>query len=355
MSKKMIQTVLGEIPVENMGFVLPHEHVFCAVPFRWLDLDDCTSRLEMEWATKRVTPDMQTWLRTHPFSNFDNLIRLEYQDSLEELQNFKNWGGCTVVDVTPNHGYMFKKDFRPDMQRIAKATGLNIISCTGYMADDSGMEHGEEKLTVDELAQILIDEIRIGEPETGIKAGCIKAYLWDPKHPMCVKYLQACGIAQRETGVPIYVHPDLMHETNNIVLDVLEGVGCDLTKVVLCHCGPLLDHFDYQKALLDRGCYLEHDECGSEIFDNSKEVLAHFPRDIDTIRLLKKYVEMGYEDQLLLSMDCCFKNHLEKYGGAGYAHLQKNYLPMMKLEGFTDEVLYKLTVENPRKLYTRKD
>ena len=64
---------------------------------------------------------------------------------------------------------------------------------------------------------------------------------------------------------------------------------------------------------------------------------------------------MGYEDQLLLSMDCCFKNHLEKYGGAGYAHLQKNYLPMMKLEGFTDEVLYKLTVENPRKLYTRKD
>ena len=83
--------------------------------------------------------------------------------------------------------------------------------------------------------------------------------------------------------------------------------------------------------------------------------MLHFPRDIDTIRMLKKYMECGYEDQFLLSMDICFKNHLEKYGGGGYAHLQKNYIPLMKLEGFSDELIRKLVRENPKRLFTKKD
>ena len=300
---KTVQTVLGEIPVEEMGFVLPHEHVFSFGTNRWLGLADCKSVVEMEWATKAVTPDMQTWLRTHPWSNFNNLIRLEYEDSLEEIQNYRNWGGDTFVDVTVTHGVPYKYDFALDMQKISRATGVHIIGSTGYLCVNDAMEQGEEKLSIDELAQILIDEIRIGNPITGIKAGCIKAMIWDLFEPLALKYLTACGMAQKETGLPVYVHPDLMNETNHIVLDTLEAAGADLTKVVLCHVGPLLDHYDYNKSLLDRGCYLEHDECGSEIFDNSKEVLAHFPRDIDTIRLVKKYVEWGYEDQFLLSMD----------------------------------------------------
>jgi len=355
MSKKMIQTVLGEVPVEEMGFVLPHEHVFCLANGRWLGLEACSTLKEMEWATRRVTADMQTWLRTHPFSNFDNLIRLEYEDSLQELQNYADWGGNTLIDVTPTHGVPYKYDFAIGMQKIARATGLNIVASTGFCCVNDAMEFGEDKLTVDELAQLMIDEIRVGIPKTDVKAGCIKAMIWDLHDPLALKYLSACGVAQSETGLPVYVHPDLMHETNHIVLDTLEAAGADLTKVVLCHVGPLLDHYDYNKSLLDRGCYLEHDECGSEIFDNSKEVLAHFPRDIDTIRLIKKYVEWGYEDQFLLSMDCCFKNHLEKYGGGGYAHLQKNYIPLMKMEGFSDELVWKIVSENPKRLFTKKD
>jgi len=350
----MVQTVCGEISVDDLGFVLPHEHVFCAVQDRWLGLEACSTLKEMEWATRRVTADMQTLLRTHPFSNFDNLIRLEYEDSLEELKDFVEWGGNTLVDVSPSHGNLVTKDFHADIKKIADATGLNIIASSGFCCINDAMRHGEDQMTIDQLAQLVVDEIRIGFFESGIKAGNIKALIWELDNPLSTKYLTACGIAQQETGVPVYVHPDLMRETNHKVLDILEAAGADLTKVVLCHSGPLLDHFDYQRSLLDRGCYLAHDECGSEIFDNSREVLFHFPRDIDTIRVLKKYMEWGYEDQFLLSMDICFKNHLKKYGGGGYAHLQKNYIPLMKLEGFSDELIRKIVSENPKRLFTKK-
>ena len=129
---KMVHTVCGEISVDDLGFVLPHEHVFCAVPDRWLGLESCSSMRELEWATRRVTADMQTWLRTHPFSNLDNLIRLEHDESLEELQVFADWGGNTVVDVSPSHGNLAPWDFHVGMKKIWLFCGLYVVAALAY-------------------------------------------------------------------------------------------------------------------------------------------------------------------------------------------------------------------------------
>ncbi len=72
--------------------------------------------------------------------------------------------------------------------------------------------------------------------------------------------------------------------------------------------------------------------------------------DDQRIKDVMAMFERGYEKQLLLSMDVCWKIRLKKYGGDGYAHLFGSVFPRLIEAGLTQHQLDRLVSENPLRL-----
>ena len=102
--------------------------------------------------------------------------------------------------------------------------------------------------------------------------------------------------------------------------------------------------------LLNKGVYIEFDNFGKE-YHVRREVrnsgYGLFVSDIERVKLVKKLVDDGYIDQLLMSCDVCLKNILRTYGGYGYDHVLRNVLPMLEEEGLTKEQIDKIVKINP--------
>src|SRR5205823_365141 len=91
-------TVLGPVPAEELGVVLPHEHIL-------IDL------------------------RHHAFAV--EAILDDPDLAVEELRRFRDAGGGTVVDVT--NRYMGRNV--ATQLRVARETGLHVIASTGYYTE----------------------------------------------------------------------------------------------------------------------------------------------------------------------------------------------------------------------------
>jgi phosphotriesterase-related protein len=103
---------------------------------------------------------------------------------------------------------------------------------------------------------------------------------------------------------------------------------------------------DWHCKVAERAVYLGFDTFGSEFSYNRVEK----PRDSDRIRYLLALLERGFDDQLLLSQDICYKIEQGKYGGKGYSHVLLNIVPRLKSGGVSESELLKMLVENPRKI-----
>ena len=107
---------------------------------------------------------------------------------------------------------------------------------------------------------------------------------------------------------------------------------------------------DYIYALLQKGVYVEFDNFGKEYYIR-REVrnsgYGLFVHDTERVTLLKKLIDDGFVNQLLLACDVCLKNLLHKYGGWGYDHILTHILPMLREIGVTDEQIDEILVHNP--------
>ena len=102
--------------------------------------------------------------------------------------------------------------------------------------------------------------------------------------------------------------------------------------------------------ILKKGVYVEFDNFGKE-YHVRREVrnsgYGLFVSDIERVKLVKKLVDEGYINQLLMSCDVCLKNILRTYGGYGYDHVLRNVLPMLEEEGLTKEQIDRIIRINP--------
>jgi phosphotriesterase-related protein len=74
------------------------------------------------------------------------------------------------------------------------------------------------------------------------------------------------------------------------------------------------------------------------------------PRDIDRIRFIKKMIDLGNSEKILVSQDVCFKTSLVKFGGWGYGHILRDLVRYMKEEGIDEASLNLMLVENPKRI-----
>ena len=74
------------------------------------------------------------------------------------------------------------------------------------------------------------------------------------------------------------------------------------------------------------------------------------PTDEQRIKAIMKLIEKGHIDKILIASDHCVKHQLISYGGWGYDHILRNVVPLMKINGMTDEQIHTLLVDNPQRI-----
>jgi phosphotriesterase-related protein len=267
----------------------------------------------------------------------------------DELREFAELGGRTVVEVT-------SKGLSPDpraVKEIADATGVNVImGCGHYLAPS----HPPEVATrdADELAAELIDEIENGLQGSGIRPGVIGEV--GTGHPVEAeewKTLEAACIAQRETGLCLFVHVD---PTGRSIVDVVErvlGHGVAPERLNVCHLDGVPD-LDYLKQIADYGVWVSFDTFGMEVYYDSYDY-AYNAHDTQWVDSLVAMVEAGYIGQLVLGQDICMKLQLQRFGGYGYAHLLRHIVPNLRFRGVDAAALDQMLLENPKRILGRQE
>jgi len=341
------QTVLGPVDGSALGITLPHEHIFADI--RNYFFSEPPDPAEKQLAYAPVSLENLSWMRAHALNNLD-CLQMPGEDVLtRELLLYKNAGGNTIVDAStrPIGGT------NPEgLVRLARATGLNIIMGTGYYM---GLLYSPEvaALTESQLCEGLVRDITAGVEGTGIRAGIIGEIgltpaLRDDER----RLLGACAAAQRQTGVPLTIHPPgpddrLMQE----ILRILREGGGRLDRTVICHVDIMGFSLDTIRRIADAGGYVEYDTFGHLFppFLLGGYVMG-FPSESQRIGAIRQLIGEGYLEHILLSHDTCLKVLLAAYGGFGYAHIVRNIVPVMRVQGITEQEVHTLIVDNPGRL-----
>ena len=126
-------------------------------------------------------------------------------------------------------------------------------------------------------------------------------------------------------------------------LRVFEEEGVDPARVVIGHADsyPVLEHY---LEIIRRGANLEFDFLGMSFTPMERHGQ---PRIVD---LARELIERGHADRLLLSQDVCHNSQLTAYGGNGYVHLFKTFLPALRDAGVPDAAIHQMTVLNPARI-----
>jgi phosphotriesterase-related protein len=338
-----VMTVLGPVPIADMGVTLMHEHIFLDGATSW----KCPCHPdERVIAEQKVNIEIIGELRMNPYMNRDNVSLDDGDLALSELKRFQALGGHTVVETT-NFGIGRNAE---QLHRVARMSGLKIVMGTGFYLEHT---HPEwlKAMDVDAVTQFIVDDVGGGEKQPAIMAGIIgevgvsKDFTAEEQ-----KSLRASARAARITGLPLSIHLPGWERLAHRVLDMIEEEGADLKHTVLCHMNPSHNDLPYQKSLAERGAFLEYDMIGMDYYYADQD--AQSPSDEENARAIAALVEAGFCDRLLLSQDVFLKIMLTRYGGFGYGYILKHFLPRLKRHGMTQGAIDRMLIDNPKSVFS---
>jgi phosphotriesterase-related protein len=340
-----VQTVLGVIRGEDLGITLPHEHLMCDLSKAWF-VEPATAG-ERFLAYQPVKLENLHWLRHNAASNLDNLQLWDERVIISEVLRYKCAGGNSIVDVS---SIGLGRDPLA-LQRIARATGLNVIMGTGFYIDRSHFQESASKAE-EEFTEEIVQDITVGVGQTGVSAGIIGEIGCSyPLTEIERKVLRAAAQAQQRTGAPLNIHPGYPHESSPFeIADVLGASGADLTRTVISHMQILSSNIEKVFKLADMGCYIEYDQFGRSGFSISGSKFVDVPSDGQCINMISQLIKQGYLNQILISHDICLKMRLSRYGGSGYFHILYYVVPLMRAMGILEEHIRTLLIDNPKRL-----
>jgi phosphotriesterase-related protein len=337
-----VQTVRGPVAVEDLGITLTHEHLLNDVS-SWWTRSTSTGLDPDEFAAAQVSVQLLWDLRQDPFGNRDNLALDDVDVASEELARFTALGGGAVVETT---GWGVGRDLA-GLREISERTGVHVVAGTGFYLESS---HPVDvvALGADGVTERILADLRDGED--GVRPGIIgEIGVGADFTPPEQVSLRGALAAQAETGLPVQVHLPGWFRLGHTVLDLVEAVGADPAKVVLCHMGPSGEDLDYQRAVLDRGAWVQYDMLGMEVYYADQGVQC--PSDDQNAAHLARLVHLGYGNRLLLSQDVFVKSLLRRHGGPGYAHLLQYFAPRLRRHGLDEAQVLSLLTDNPRRLF----
>jgi phosphotriesterase-related protein len=339
MPEKVI-TVKGSIGPDDLGIVLPHEHLL------W-DLR-CWAQPEPEELGERkrvkqpVSMENRGHVVYHPFQYHDNLCLSDIDIAIDEVKKFRAVGGNALCDVTTES---LGRD--PEAQyRISQATDVHIIMGTAFYVESSWTDK-EKDMSVNEMKQKIMNEFENGVGQMMIKPGILgEIGISDIQNPHEIQSLKASGMVQHELGCPVMVHTPIWEKEGNKILDIIEESGGDSRRVVLSHLDPTMHDLDYADSLAKRGAFIEYDLFDTHIMSYEGEFL---PSDNERIEVIVEQIGRGNLEHILISHDTCMKIKLTRWGGHGYAHIVENIVPRLLRKGLSREQIDILLIANPKR------
>lgn len=329
----MISTVTGEINEKDVGITSVHEHIF-------IDMRKCVDPPEVPSKVfyDKINCENRVEVFKDPYGILDNALLDEKEYAVEELEYFKAWGGQTIIDCTLDE---IGRDPLA-MKEISERTGVNIILGCGHYYQKAHPDY-IKNATAEELADEMIKDLTVGIGDTGIKAGIIgeigtSAVMSEDEK----KVLKAAGIAGSKTKKAIHVHTDLYTENGYEIIEILTNQGVEPSKICIDHIDVWIRP-DYIRGLLKKGVYVEFDNFGKEFYVSEERRFAY---DLERIIELKKLIDEGYKDRILVCNDICLKTMWKKYGGLGYAHILRDVRSMALENGIDDKVYNSLLTDN---------
>jgi phosphotriesterase-related protein len=321
----VVQTVLGPIAGDRMGFTAGHEHVLAS--------STDFLRLWPEYLGGRA--------------QFTSHV-------IERMKLAKTAGIDTIVDcTTPDLG----RDVRL-LQEVSRRSGVQIVATTGHWLTPTP---SFEARTADELADFFTLEIERGMEDTGIKPGVIKAaHQGEGMTPFQEKVFTAAARASKRTGVPVTTHSDARHRGGEQQAAIFEKEGLDPRMVCIGHSDETAD-FDYLAGLARRGYTLgiDHLFYGLSSMGGGTNGI---PTWQERATMVKKLIDAGLNDRIMLATDWMFgitisptgtMDVLNERNPLGNLFNLRNTLPFLRQLGVTDEQIRTITVTNPKAFFAR--
>ena len=337
-----IETVLGPIDASRLGVIAPHEHFFIDTTFEAQTPQDEEALALFESDVSIHNVDV---LRRNPFLVRDNMVLEDLDTAVYEVNRFKKAGGTTIVDLT-NIG--IKRDLAK-IREVSRRTGVNVIAGCGLYTGLT-IPAPYNQMTADQLADWMIDEIRNGEKETGIKPGVIgEIGTSETVEPLEATSLRAAAFANLETGLPIYIHTYPWSRASLEAIDILTAEGVRPEQICICHLDVAFD-YDYLCRVFDKGVYAMFDNFGKEYYFPKQDAVfsgGPFETDLDRVRMIIRMIQDKHTDRLMLATDVCLKSLLHSFGGWSYDHIFTNIQMMMENEGITPEDIDTILMKNP--------
>lgn len=338
-----IQTVLGEITENELGVIAPHEHFFIDTTFEAVTPK---SDEEKELFFSDVSINNIDVLRRNPFLVKDNMVLEDLDSIVKEVKRFKKAGGNTIVDLT-NVG--IKRDLAK-IKKVSELAEVNVIAGCGLYTSLT-LPNKYSKMTAEQIAYEMIDEIQNGDKETGIRPGVIgeigtSEFLDDIEK----KSLRAAAFANLETKLPIYIHTYPWSRASLEATDILTSEGVRSDQICICHLDVEFDT-EYLNLVFDKGVYAMFDNFGKEYYFTAQDAVfsgGPFETDLDRVRMIIRMIKEGRTDRLMLATDVCLKSLLHAYGGWSYDHIFTNIIPMMLNEGISENDVDTIINKNPK-------
>ena len=309
MVKPILRTVLGDVPLSDLGMILPHEHLF----------------------TDLRGPNAQNYAQDDP-----DLVLQVLQPYMAEAEKVGVTAliECSTMGVGRNIGIL---------KHIAEHSPIHIVASTGIYREAFTPDQFKTS-TIDDLCELWIQELTQSIETSSSRAGFIKiAVSDDGVTALEVRNIRAAARASMATGAVIASHTI----GGRAVLDeveILKDEGLDLGRFIWVHADSEAD-LDFHRNIAGLGAYVEFDFIGQPGIDLEA-----------TVEKIKELIDKNLGDRILLSHDAGWfqpgnLNGQPDGGMRGYTYLSNEFIPLLLRKGFDHQTVKQLTEDNPKKAF----
>lgn len=320
----MVNTVLGPVPVSELGVTLMHEHI-----------------VNIEWNIARNFPEF-----------YDKATVVDM--FCKEAEQLKAYGVRTWVDPTP---ITLGRDVSL-MRQCAEKSGLNIIACTGiYWNVQPYFHYG---IDPEVLADLMLREVEQGMEGTDSLPGFLKCAgnTAIANTEIERNMLIATAMVAKQTGLPVYTHTQPGSRMALWQKEVFDEYGIPTHKVAYGHTFSKIDE-EYIRQIMGSGAWACCDQLGYA----GSGTLDPLDRQID---ILEKLFREDLHKNMFLSCDWGVRSD---FGGtltkARYERnrapqrpstrrrkvLFETVLPELEKRGIPKEKLMEVLVDNPHRFF----
>ena len=312
-----LQTVLGPMEADDLGFTLSHEHV----------------------GTNAAG------LR-HTYPEIIDREGIIEQSTAALKEAYEEAGLRTIIDVST---FDLGRDIEVIAQ-VSRQSGVNIVVATG---NHLAVPRPFGEVSPDVIASMYVREIEEGIEGTGVKAAVIKvASDRGGITPPQENVLRAAARAHLQTGSPISTHTWSPDRVGDQQVAILEQEGVDLERVYIGHSNDDTD-MDYLLGLLDKGVWL-----GLDRYPGGR--VPGTPDWEGRTEIAWKLMAAGFTERIMLSHDYSVpkarhgadvQEERRRANPDGYNFIPRMVLPRLRELGASDADIHQIVVANPRKFF----